>query len=522
MEGLRAGVSSAALFALLLIFLLLGRTDAAGPPHAELVLDGGVPATLYVAGSGSAGRSLPDPLPPAERPPGVVLAHGFAGDRAGVSVLARSLAAAGYTVLSIEFRGHGANRNSFTVGRGRGDFLYEDLAAAVDHLRGSPYADGGRTVVMGHSMGAGAALEYGTRDPGIDGVVLISGGWRMTGAYRPSNPLFIYAAGDPERIRSRAQALAARVAGLARLDPGRIYGDFRTGTAVRQVEVRGANYTSILTSSEAVGEIVDWLDRIFEIERGVPAQREDPRFGLAIVGYAAFVLVLPGLGALIGRLSPSSERHLARARWVDLATLALVLAATLPIFAVGHPGAFLPLEVADILVPHLALAGVALLVVMQLSGRLTPAIWLRGAAATLIASTVGLVGIYVLLTPLGVVVHRLTLTPERAALALLAMLLLLPFTLSFNELLRRGRNLEASAMCIGGRILVLLIVGLGVAVDISHPVVGLMLPMLAILFFLFELLSASIYATSRSIGTIAVVEATWLAWILAAVLPIRI
>ena len=83
-EGLRAVVSSAALLALLLIFLLLGRMDATGPPHAELVLDGGVPATLYVAGSGAAGRSLPDPLPPAERPPGVVLAHGFAGDRAGV------------------------------------------------------------------------------------------------------------------------------------------------------------------------------------------------------------------------------------------------------------------------------------------------------------------------------------------------------------------------------------------------------------------------------------------------------
>ncbi len=515
-------ISAVALDVLHLIFSLLGRMQAGGPPHSDLELAGGVPATLYVPGTSEGRHFLPDPAPRGERPPGVVLAHGFASDRAGVSVLARSLAAAGYSVLSIEFRGHGANRNAFAAGRGRDDFLFQDLAAAVEYLRGSPYADGSRIALMGHSMGAGAVLEYGSRDPGIDGLVLISGGWRMTGPYPPPNTLFLYAEGDPERIRARTLAVGERLADRRGLENGRVYGEFQRGSAVSRVEVPGADHASIVTNSRAVGEIVGWLDRIFEVERSSPARREDPRLGLAMLGYLVFALVLPGLGALIGRLAPVPARAAQRGRPLDLGLLALVLVATLPLFAVGRLGAFLPLEVADVIVPHLALAGLCLLIALQLTGRFDPASLLRGARGALAASVIGLVAIYALLAPLGIVIHRLTLTPERAAVGLLSMLLLLPFTYVFNEVLRRGNLLEASGLCLAGRFLVVGILWLGVATGVTSGVVLLMLPMLAFLFVLFELLSASIYATTRSIATIALIEAGWLAWIFAAVLPIRI
>ena len=61
-------------------------------------------------------------------------------------------------------------------------------------------------------MGAGAALDFATRDSGLDAVVLISGGWSMLGPQRPPNVLFLYAAGDPERIKTRT----ARARGAAR------------------------------------------------------------------------------------------------------------------------------------------------------------------------------------------------------------------------------------------------------------------------------------------------------------------
>jgi len=80
-------------------------------------------------------------FPPERRPPGVLLIHGFTGDRVGLSTLARRLARNGYGVLAIDLRGHGANRNPFSR-----DLLRQDVAAAIAIVR--------------HSMGAGAALDY--------------------------------------------------------------------------------------------------------------------------------------------------------------------------------------------------------------------------------------------------------------------------------------------------------------------------------------------------------------------------
>jgi dienelactone hydrolase len=56
-------------------------------------------------------------------------------------------------------------------------------AAEATSRTASPHVDGSRIVVMGHSMGAGASLDYATRVSSIDGAVMISGGSRLvTGA----------------------------------------------------------------------------------------------------------------------------------------------------------------------------------------------------------------------------------------------------------------------------------------------------------------------------------------------------
>ena len=192
--------------------------------------------------------------------PSIVLAHGISSDRANLSSLARRLAGAGFAVLTLDLRGHGENRNRFPDGRGRADSLAPDFAAAVDFLRTSPLVDGSQIALMGHSMGAGAALDFATRDSGIDAVVLISGGWSMLGPQRAPNVLFLYAAGDPERVQTRTGELAARLAGVAQPALGETYGDFRQGTAVRRVEVPGADHVTILWSDFAIAEIVAWLD----------------------------------------------------------------------------------------------------------------------------------------------------------------------------------------------------------------------------------------------------------------------
>ena len=61
-----------------------------------------------------------------------------------------------------------------------------------------------------------------------------------------------------------------------------------------------------------------------------------------------------------------------------------------------------------------------------------------------------------------------------------------------------------------------------VQLGVLSGVVMLMLPVLALLFVLFEVLASAVYAASRNTVVPALVESAWLAWIFAAVLPISV
>lgn len=82
---------------------------------------------------------------------GVVLAHGAAFDKESWAPLAVRLAAKGYRVLAIDFRGYGQSRAGTKAGG-----LDQDVLAAVRYLHGQ-----GATAVsvIGASMGGGAAAE---------------------------------------------------------------------------------------------------------------------------------------------------------------------------------------------------------------------------------------------------------------------------------------------------------------------------------------------------------------------------
>ena len=58
-------VSGVALALFLVAALWLGRLDRGGPPHGDLILEGGVPATLYLPGD-APGGGFPLDVPPPE------------------------------------------------------------------------------------------------------------------------------------------------------------------------------------------------------------------------------------------------------------------------------------------------------------------------------------------------------------------------------------------------------------------------------------------------------------------------
>jgi len=123
---------------------------------------------------------------------GVVLAHGGRFNKEGWAPQAKALAAAGFRVLAIDFRGYGQSR-----GPGQADPLsaplYLDVLAAVRYLRKT----GAKTVsVVGGSMGGGAAAEASiAAEPGeIERLVLLAA----------------MAVDRPEQIKGRKLFIAAR------------------------------------------------------------------------------------------------------------------------------------------------------------------------------------------------------------------------------------------------------------------------------------------------------------------------
>lgn len=146
------------------------RRFAAGAAILAGTLAAPLPAPQAVAfQTQDGGRIIADVYGSGSR--GVVLAHGGRFDKESWGKQARALAAAGYRVLAIDFRGYGKSR-----GPGQADPmsapLQNDVLAAVRYLRREGAT---RVAVVGASMGGFAAGNAAAAaKPGeIDALVLL-------------------------------------------------------------------------------------------------------------------------------------------------------------------------------------------------------------------------------------------------------------------------------------------------------------------------------------------------------------
>jgi alpha-beta hydrolase superfamily lysophospholipase len=113
------------------------------------------------------------------RAPGVVLIHGWESSRDRTLPHAQVLHAAGFHVLTVDVRGHGANGPE-ALPLSVGEFA-ADARAAAAWLRARPEISG--VALLGHSMGAAGALVATADDPAIGAVVAVAAPadpWRLT------------------------------------------------------------------------------------------------------------------------------------------------------------------------------------------------------------------------------------------------------------------------------------------------------------------------------------------------------
>lgn len=110
-------------------------------------------------------------IPAGARRPALVVMHGWGGNAGMMLPLAAPLHAAGYSLLLVDARCHGRSDDDSFASLPR---FAEDIEAALVWLAGRPEVDPLAIGVIGHSVGAGAALLAASRQPSIRAVVSLA------------------------------------------------------------------------------------------------------------------------------------------------------------------------------------------------------------------------------------------------------------------------------------------------------------------------------------------------------------
>ena len=109
--------------------------------------------------------------PGVAKAPAVLVMHGWGANASMMLSSAAPLSNAGFAVLLLDARCHGASADEAFTSLPR---FAEDIEAGLDWLALAPQVDAARLAVIGHSVGAGAALLSATRRAELRAVISIS------------------------------------------------------------------------------------------------------------------------------------------------------------------------------------------------------------------------------------------------------------------------------------------------------------------------------------------------------------
>lgn len=110
-------------------------------------------------------------IPAGEGAPALAILHGWGGNAEMMLPFAKPLHAAGYALLFFDARSHGRSDGDSFASLPR---FAEDLEQAVDWLQAQAEVDAHRIGVVGHSVGAGAALLLASRRKDLAAVVSLA------------------------------------------------------------------------------------------------------------------------------------------------------------------------------------------------------------------------------------------------------------------------------------------------------------------------------------------------------------
>ncbi len=231
---------------------------------------------------------------PASLPaPVVVIGHGVSVNKEMMEGFAVDLAANGYIVAVLDWRGHGRSTGEL---RNRADLLV-DLDSVINDIPSHVNAKMEDLVLMGYSMGGSPTYQYASTHNTAAWIGLGTG--IPEDIETPDNTLVVIGKYDeafsPETVRA---SMGSIVRGT--IEYNTRYGSFTDGSA-RKVHLIGtADHLIVPWHPNAITSVTRWVARTFGEEK--PASTFLPRMVLLVLGTLGFLGLLYSVSFLLTKI----------------------------------------------------------------------------------------------------------------------------------------------------------------------------------------------------------------------------
>jgi len=202
--------------------------------------------------------------------PGIVLAHGYCGNKESMQKVAIELVKREFIVVSIDFRGHGGSGGRLIRDAEGYEQLEMDILAAIDYLNSLGFID--RIGLVGHSMGGGTVARVTKAYPSLINATITMGSIpSLENITSIRNLLMVFGQYEQGYIKTPALNALEIYTGSSNVEFNTLYGDFTLGTAVKAAIGPFSEHLYERQDPVILSEIVIWFESTFNpsIERDI-------------------------------------------------------------------------------------------------------------------------------------------------------------------------------------------------------------------------------------------------------------
>lgn len=197
---------------------------------------------------------------------GIVVGHGYCGNKQYMQPLCIELVKRGFTVVNIDFRGHGSSDGHLLPHdhEHRYHGLMLDMEAGIDYLEDIDEIE--KIGLVGHSMGGHTAVKTSEENPDkIEATVSLG--------HIPSDDYdfddisnLLVAIGQYEQTITKEDALEflEEYTGKENVRVETLYGDFDDGDACKVTIGEGSEHLAVIFNEKIVTEMVQWFVHIVQ------------------------------------------------------------------------------------------------------------------------------------------------------------------------------------------------------------------------------------------------------------------